>query len=70
MFAEDVIETMIKNDEGEVTNSIIKQIFLDNHFVDVNYNTNLISVLTQAIQGNDMLIKDIRIELINLYRNH
>lgn len=68
MYAEDVFEKMIEDDQGEVINNTIARIFIDNDWVDVIYEESLLDILLELIHGNENLIKDIKISLIEEYK--
>lgn len=69
MYAEDVFEIMIKDDEGEEISNNIAKIFIDNEWVDVVYQEPITETLIEAIHGNENLIKDIKISLIKTYKD-
>src|SRR5699024_10632997 len=69
MYAEDVFEIMVCRDMGEEVNSNISSMFIDNEWVEINYEQPITSRLIKAIHGNSKLIKDLKIKLLDKYRD-
>ena len=63
-FNEDIIDYMINLDPTEFVNYNMDCIFIDNEFVDVNFNKNLMEKFRPLLISNHVLIRNVKNKLI------
>ncbi|QQO92466.1 hypothetical protein CPT_Machias_074 [Staphylococcus phage Machias] len=65
---EDIIETIILDEESELNNYQIDKMLVEQSITDVRFDNNLINVLRETFEDNNVLFREIQYYFINKYK--
>lgn len=65
---EDIIETIIYDDEDELTNYLIDKILVEQSTINVRFEKNFLDTFRPAYENNNILAREIQYYFINKYK--